>query len=284
MVDFVNLNDRTIIKLSGADVRTFLQGMVTNDMDSLTPDRPLFTALLSPQGKFLFDFFLYDLTDYILLDCNKSQADDLTRRLTMYKMRADVTLELNPKIGGSDVQVWAKSGEFEAAVFQGPDPRHKGLKTRGVLTPEQVTEEQSNFSDNSFKEIYYREAMELGIPSGIADMGSDKTLILEGNYAEINAISYTKGCYVGQENTARMHHRNKVRRRLIPIRTDGIANVGDIIQKGDKKVGEIRSVSTDRAMAYLRAEDLNETLTLENGNSIKIIVPSWMKEVIEGID
>lgn len=272
MAELIHLSDRAIIKLTGKDVRDFLQGMVTNDMDTLNPEQSLFTALLSPQGKFLFDFFLYDLGDHFMLDCDTSQADDLVRRLTMYKMRADVTIE--PQ--GDHLQVWVSDKTSDTIFKQWPDPRHKELGNRGFLHSSEILTE----GPSKNQQTYYEKLMKLGIPNGIADMGSDKTLILEGNYGEINAISFTKGCYVGQENTARMMHRKKVRRRLIPVTTDADCQAGDLIYKGDKKVGEVRSAIANHAMAYLRVEDLAETLTLVGGTPIHVRVPDWLEKTL----
>ena len=192
------LFDRSVIRLSpseeGEDVRGFLQGLVTQDTAA---EMPLWTGLLSPQGKALFDFFLWADGDDVLVDCEASQAEALARRLSMYRLRRKIAIAVDPALG----VFWSKEGNG--------DPRHAQLGHRSltVISPD----------DEDVSDAFRKHRLSLGITEGIAELGSDQTLWLETNAAELNGVSFNKGCYVGQENTARMNWRQKVNRRLVVV-------------------------------------------------------------------
>lgn len=193
------LIDRALIRLSGPETRAFLQGLVTNDMSLLTPERPLWAGLLTAQGKALFDFLLWADGDDVVVDCEAAEAEALARRLKMYRLRRPIAIE---REDGLCVH-WSKDGG--AGV---PDPRLLELGRRWLAPcgdPAQGWREHR---------------LSLGVTEGIAELGSDKTLWLEANAAELNGVSFDKGCYVGQENTARMNYRQKVNRRLVVVPAD----------------------------------------------------------------
>jgi folate-binding protein YgfZ len=187
------LADRALIRLAGDDVRGFLQGLVTNDVAGLDAG-PIWTGLLTPQGKALFDFILWPDGDAVLIDCEADQAEALARRLTLYRLRRAITIE--PATGDGGV----------------PDPRLADLGRRW-LAP-------ASTPATGWREHRLR----LGVTEGIGELGSGETLWLECNAAELGGVSFAKGCYVGQENTARMHYRAKVNRRLV---TAPLAEPGD---------------------------------------------------------
>ena len=190
------LADRALIRLSGEDVRGFLQGLVTNDVAALAPDRPLWAGLLTPQGKALFDFILWADGEDVLVDCELDAADDLARRLTLYRLRRPIRIEREAAL----CVHWALDGEGPA------DPRLAELGRRW-LAPD----------DGSEGGGWLRHRLSHGVTEGRAELGSDKTLWLECNAAELSGVSFAKGCYVGQENTARMNYRSKVNRRLVVV-------------------------------------------------------------------
>jgi hypothetical protein len=193
------LVDRAILRLSGVDVRGFLQGLVTHDLALLAEERPLWAGLLTPQGKALFDFILWADSDDVLIDCEREAAGDLARRLTLYRLRRKIAIEREPVL----CVHWSLEGP-------GPhDPRLPGLGHRW-LAPE----------DGDGGQGWPAHRLSLGVTEGRAELGSDKTLWLECNAAELNGVSFTKGCYVGQENTARMNYRSKVNRRLVVVPAD----------------------------------------------------------------
>lgn len=185
------LVDRALVRLSGDGVRGFLQGLVTNDV--LGP-LPVWAGLLTPQGKALFDFLVWADGDDLLLDCEASGAPSLMKRLSMYRLRKPIVISLDPSLAVH----WSRE------AGQGvPDPRDSGLGFRWVAPP----------SEPAIGWLEHR--LSRGIVEGVGELGSDKTLWLECNAREQNGVSFTKGCYVGQENTSRMHHRDKVNRRLV---------------------------------------------------------------------
>ena len=195
------LFDRSVIRLSptedGEDVRGFLQGLVTQDTAA---ELPLWGGLLTPQGKALFDFFLWADAADILIDCEADQAEALVRRLSMYRLRRKIAIVVDPALG----VFWGVAAE------QGvPDPRLSELGVRWIapVAPD----------DADVSAFYRNHRLSHGVTEGVGELGSDATLWLEANAAELNGVSFTKGCYVGQENTARMNWRQKVNRRLLVV-------------------------------------------------------------------
>ncbi|HEV2867559.1 MAG TPA: folate-binding protein [Allosphingosinicella sp.] len=191
------LIDRALLRLSGEDVRGFLQGLVTNDLDRLAPDRPLWAGLLTAQGKALFDFIVWAEGEDVLVDCEASQAEALARRLSLYRLRRRIDIGREERLAVH----WSAKGGGPA------DPRLPELGARWLAPAD----------DGAAAEVWLRHRLSLGVTEGVAELGSDKTLWLECNAAELNGVSFTKGCYVGQENTARMNYRNKVNRRLVVV-------------------------------------------------------------------
>lgn len=198
------LTNRALIRLSGDEARPFLQGLVTNDV---LGGLPVWAGLLTPQGKALFDFIVwaakpFDGTEDLLIDCERGVAGDLAKRLTMYRLRRAVS------IAREDVLCvhWALDGADGI-----PDPRDARLGRRW-LGPES--------GEHGADEAYLAHRLSIGLVEGLSDLGSDKTLWLEANAREQNGVNFTKGCYIGQENTARMNYRQKVNRYLAVERMD----------------------------------------------------------------
>jgi tRNA-modifying protein YgfZ len=190
------LIDRAVIRLSGEDVRGFLQGLVTNDVAG---PLPVYAGLLTPQGKALFDFIVWPENDKagddLLIDCEAKQADALIRRLSIYRLRRPITIARDESLA---VHWSPDTGETL-------DPRDPRLGYRWIAPP------------SAPATGWHAHRLSLGVPEGAAELGQDKTLWLETNARELNGVSFTKGCYTGQENTARMHHRGKVNRRLAVV-------------------------------------------------------------------
>ena len=185
------LADRAIIRVSGDDVRGFLQGLVTNDTAA---PLPVWAGLLTPQGKALFDFLLWKDGADVLVDCEAAQTDALIRRLSIYRLRRAITIARDATLAVH----WSLSGERGV-----PDPRLPALGRRWIGAP------------GASAEGWLAHRLSLGVTEGVAELGDGTTLWLECNARELNGVSFAKGCYVGQENTARMHHRAKVNRRLV---------------------------------------------------------------------
>jgi len=231
------LADRSILRLSGEDVRGFLQGLVTHDLALLAPERPLWAGLLTAQGKALFDFILWADGDDVLIDCEAEAAADLARRLTLYRLRRRIAIE---PVEGLAVH-WALQGAEGT-----DDPRLPDLGRRWLGPP----------GDPAAGWLEHR--LSLGVTEGRAELGSDKILWLECNAAELDGVSFTKGCYVGQENTARMNYRSKVNRRLVVVPADG---------PGDRT--RIHYPELGLAVEHRRVEDLGAAL-----------VPDWLAEAL----
>jgi folate-binding protein YgfZ len=192
------LIDRALLRLSGEDVRGFLQGLVTNDVASLAPERPLWAGLLTAQGKALFDFILWADGDDVLVDCEAEEAETLAKRLALYRLRRPIAIARDESLAAH----WHANGDGPA------DPRLAALGHRWLAPADEAADG------------WLAHRLGLGVTEGVAELGSDKTLWLECNAAELNGVSFQKGCYVGQENTARMNWRQKVNRRLVVVRTD----------------------------------------------------------------
>jgi folate-binding protein YgfZ len=222
------LEDRAVLRIAGDDVRGFLQGLVTNDVASLAPGRPVWAGLLTPQGKALFDFILWDGGENaVLIDCEEAQADGLAKRLTLYRLRRAITIERTPL-----AVHWSPDGSVGV-----PDPRLAALGGRWLGEPGEPAQG------------WVAHRLALGVTEGVAELGNGETLWLECNAREWNGVSFTKGCYVGQENTARMHHRSKVNRRLVVM---PIGEAGDRTRVAYLDLGwmvEHRRVEADAAPA-----------------------------------
>ena len=249
------LDDRSVVRVGGAEARGYLQDLLTNDVTRLAPGAPLWAGMLSAQGKPLFDMILHDDGDAVLLDVATDLAAALARRLTMYRLRRAVTIEADPRA------VFAAWGERAAGAA---DPRLAALGTRwiGDGTPTAATAD------------YHAHRIARGVPD-TADLLLDRMLWLEANAAELHGVSFTKGCYVGQENTARMHHRDRLRKRLLPVRFEGAGATGDAVMAGDVPAGELRTFAAGRGIAYLRVELTEGSLTL-HGAPLTVDWPDWL--------
>jgi len=245
------LIDRTLLRLSGEDVGGFLHGLVTNDLALLAPGRPLWAGLLTPQGKALFDFILWAGGADVLIDCEREAADDLAKRLAIYRLRRPIRIEKEENLAvhwslpGPSAKAGAQSGSatgFRPAPGNIADPRLAELGQRWLGPADEAAEG------------WLAHRLSLGVTEGRAELGSDRTLWLECNAAELNGVSFAKGCYVGQENTARMHHRAKVNRRLVVVPA-GAA--------GERT--RIHYPELGLAVEHRRVEDLGQA-----------IVPAWL--------
>jgi folate-binding protein YgfZ len=227
------LADRALIRLSGEDVRGFLQGLVTNDV---TGPLPVWAGLLTAQGKALFDFLLWDDGEDILIDCERDQRDALARRLTLYRLRRKIAIAPDDSLAVH----WSPDGDAGVA-----DPRLAALGRRWLAPADEPAEG------------WHPHRLALGVTEGVAELGSDRTLWLEANTAELNGVSFTKGCYVGQENTARMNWRQKVNRRLVVLRAAADPGEGANVYYADLGL----------AVARLRIEQIG---------TADAIMPDWL--------
>ncbi len=268
--DPIPLNHRAVITISGTDRKNFLQGLITNNIEKISQQEALYAALLSPQGKYLHDFFISESGDTLFLDCERERLPDLFRRLMMYKLRADVEIT----DCSDNYSILATSNMSNAALVSCPDPR---LSEMGFRSIHDVYEHKASDQYNMLRLIH-------GLPEGSRDFDIDRTLILEGNLEQLNGVDFDKGCYVGQEVTARMKHRANLKKRLLPIKVDGpLPERGTVItDENGKKIGDIRSGQDNMAIGYFRLAQMEFDKTYACGNAIVTPwQPDWlMKEEI----
>lgn len=234
------LRNRAIIRISGEEAKPFLQGLITQDVLTLEADKPRWSGLLTPQGKALFDFILWPDGEDILIDCEAAQADALARRLTLYRLRRKVVIERDASLAVH----WSPD-----AADKPFDPRLPALGHRWIAPAD----------DGDASEVWRRHRLSLGVLEGVAELGQDQTLWLEANAEDLNGVDYTKGCYVGQENTARMHYRQKVNRRLVAV---------PLAQADEKRQ---RAVLEDLGLSieHRRVEDMGD-----------LALPEWLRDAI----
>lgn len=263
----VRLDERAILELEGKDSRSFLQDLVSNDIEKLTGEHAVYAALLSPQGKYLFDFFLCVLGDRILLDVDADRIDDLAKRLTMYRLRADVAIE--DRSGDWTVAALLDTPDFIARDVAGAcaarlggvifvDPRSARLGARAIIPTDGWAAAVAALDvEEAPLEIYEARRIALGIPDGRRDLITDKTFLMEAHFEALNGVDFNKGCYVGQELTARTKYRGNLRRHFYALQFDGPALPADAAVLIDgKEAGIVRSSIDGAGIAYLRDEDV----------------------------
>ncbi|MBM7068275.1 folate-binding protein YgfZ [Actibacterium sp. 188UL27-1] len=232
--------ERTVLRLSGPDMSDFLQGLITNDIARLA-DGLVYAAILTPQGKYLADFFLLQSADDILLDVAAPLAADLTKRLTMYKLRAKV------EIAPTDIKVLVGDGDAPAGAFT--DPRHAKLGWRAY------GDIAGTYDD------YDRQRIRYMVPESTIELIPNDSFILEMNFEALNGVDFKKGCYVGQEVTARMKHKTNLRKGLARVAIDGSAEPGAEITANGKSAGQLYSQSSGEGLAYLRFDRATGAMT-----------------------
>lgn len=231
--------NRTVLRLTGADRTEFLQGLITNDIKGLS-DGMIYAAMLTPQGKYLADFFLVAEGDAILLDVHSSLAPGLTQRLNMYKLRADV------QISATDIEPARGLSEAPEGAF--PDPRHPKMGWRAY---DGRPSEEEDFDAVRVAHVIPETGIEL----------TPDSYILEVGFERLHGVDFRKGCYVGQEVTARMKHKTELRKGLVQVSITGTAPVGSEIAADGKSVGNLFTQSGGQAIAYLRFDRAKGEMT-----------------------
>jgi len=275
---FTLLPHRSVIAVGGADRAEFLQGLISNDTTKVGPDQAIWAALLTPQGRFLNDMFVVeDGSGTFLLETERERAPALARKLKMYTLRSKITVE-------------DRSAATEVAVVFGPDaggilpvagatafvdPRLPELGVR-VLAP--VDQAAALLGLNEAPLAAYEVLrLRLGVPDGSRDLRVEKALLLESGFDELHGVDWKKGCYMGQELTARTKYRGLIKRRLFPVRIEGpLPASGAPVHRDGKEVGEIRSGLGDRALAMLQIDAADGALTAD-GATLFPERPPWMQ-------
>jgi tRNA-modifying protein YgfZ len=280
---FVLARNRALIALEGADRYAFLQGIVSNDVNKVTPSRAIYAAFLTPQGKYLHDIFIAGLGDRLLIDCEAARRADLLRRLSLYKLRAKVRLAEENRfivglhfgdgtLAGLGLPAEAGHGRSEAEGLLFVDPRLAALGARAILSVDHAPAESGSESD------YERLRLSLGVPDGSRDLPVEKAILLENGFEELNAIDWEKGCYMGQELTARTRYRGLVRKRLLPVLIEGPAPApGATLFHAGKEAGEMRSAQGDLGLALVRLDVLGQGPLTADGARLTPRRPAWAK-------
>jgi len=287
------LDDRAILYVNGEDAKEFLQNLISNDVNKVSNTNSCFTSLLSPQGKFLFEFIIIKHKSGYIIDCEKPQVDELFKQLSVYKLR-------------SKVEILNLSNEFVVAAFshekflafdeaqdipgftlkyrEDPiflDPRNKQLGARLIINLEKLylSLKKLDLQDSNLKD-YYSHCHKLGIVPKNLNKLQNKLFGIECNYEELNGIDFKKGCYVGQENTARIKLKNKLSKRLFPINIiKGELIEGESIYQNEKEIGKVL-IEKDYPFALIKFRDINfsENAVFNTKEAlIQIDKPDWIK-------
>ena len=287
------LEDRGILYVNGIDAKEFLQNMISNDINKVNENNSCFASLLSPQGKFLFAFIIAKHKSGYFIDCEKSQTEALFKQLSTYKLRSKVeimnlsnefvvaafTREKFLRFEGAKDEPGYTIKYREDSIFL--DPRNKDLGARLIINLEKLylSLKKLDLKDSPIGE-YYKLSHELGIAQKEMNKLQNKLFGIECNFEELNGIDFKKGCYVGQENTARIKLKNKLTKRLLPIKLiKGKLNQDDLIYSGDFEIGKVL-INGEHPFALVKFLDDNFTggneFKSKNAN-LKIEIPTWIK-------
>ncbi|XP_006634305.3 putative transferase CAF17 homolog, mitochondrial [Lepisosteus oculatus] len=295
-----NLTHRTLLKLQGKDTRIFLQGLITNDIERLAvkgEQRALYAHMLNVQGRTLFDVIIYSLTNNeegecsVLLECDSTVTDSLQKHLKVYKIRRKVTVA-----PCSDLSLWAvmpqggeedsKTADLELTCSTSvrvweADPRVAVMGWRLVVDKQVNPQELIPQSQQGDIDDYHRYRYTIGLSEGVEDLPLGVALPLESNLVYMNGVSFTKGCYIGQELTARTHHTGVIRKRLMPVRLSGPVQEPekDICTASGKSAGKYRAGLGSLGLALIRLAHANEQLILQSSEGVRLTlkasVPNW---------
>ena len=287
------LEDRAVLYINGEDAKGFLQNLISNDIEKVTENSSCFASLLTPQGKFLYEFILLKHKTGYLIDCEKSQSEDLLNQLNMYKIRSKVEiLNLSNEFvvanlsyekflsieGAKDVEGFTLKFREDPIVL---DPRNKNLGARLIINLEKLylSLKKLELKDDNINN-YYDLSHKLGIVPKNLNKLKNKLFGIECNFEELNGIDFKKGCYVGQENTARIKLKDKLSKRLLPIEIiDGQLDEDEKIYNNDVEIGKVL-INQEYPYALIKYLDKNFTkdqIYKSKNGSFKIFIPNWLK-------
>ena len=265
MINLTQLPERSVIAVEGDDRVAFLQGLVSNDMEAVRPGHAVWAALLTAQGKWLADFFVFADAEALLLDCESAQIPTLIQRLSRYRLRMKASLRAVPELF---VHV-AWPSRPDVAGIMVPDPRLPDFAWR-VLSPELL-------AATATPDDWDRYRLAAGLPDGSKDMEPDRSVLLEAGFDELQGVSWSKGCYMGQELTARTKYRGLVKRRLVPVVVEGpLPPPGSPVLRDGVDVGTMRSGRDGIGLASLRLDALAGRLHCDQATLIPK-TPEWMR-------
>jgi len=262
MPTIAHLESRALIAVQGEDWRPFLHNLLTQDVETLQAGEIRFAALLTPQGKLLFDLFIIGAADRCLIDCAADRRASLLQRLSMYRLRAKVHLELNP---GAVLAAW--EGKPDGGGWLA-DPRLAALGWRAYdITPPSGAQGEA---------AYHAHRLALGVPDPDGDCPPDKTYPIEANFDLLGGIDFKKGCFVGQETTSRMKRRGQIKNRMAPVAFAGPPPAfGAEVLAGDLRAGEVLTGQDGRAMALLRLDRIAGACLTIDARPAQAALPAW---------
>lgn len=285
---YIALKNRALLKVSGPDAKDFLQGLISQDITRVTDAQAVYSAFLSPQGKFLFDFFCFEMDGSLVLDCEDSRRSDFYKRLSMYKLRSDVEItDISADFCVYGVLTASKAFglQDEARGVAKPfgtgvaftDPRLRTMGCRVVLEKEDKALPNAGLSLGDFDD-YEQRRFSHGLADGSRDMSVNKALLLENGFEELDGVCFTKGCFMGQELTARTRYRGLVKKRLLPVTIQGPApKSGSILMDGEFEAGEMKSSQGDQGLALIRLDRLSPDAVFHFGTtSLTPSIPDWV--------
>ncbi|MEO0809527.1 MAG: folate-binding protein [Pseudomonadota bacterium] len=273
------LTDRGIVRIAGADADKLLEKLITNSLEHLAPRMAIYSGLLSPQGKIMFDFFLIRAGSDLLIDVAQASLGDLIKRLTLYKLRADVSFE---DMSGTWMvaAAWGKDAQsFPGGVIAFQDPRAAELGLRLILPHERLPELAGTHAS---EDDYHAHRICVGVPEAGRDFELGDTFPHEALYDQLYGVDFKKGCFVGQEVVSRMQHRGSARKRIVPVKADRDLVSGTEITVGTASIGTLGSVAGNRGLALMRLDRAHEatlsgTPIQAGAATIAIDQPHWLK-------
>jgi folate-binding protein YgfZ len=266
MTQIAALPARSVLAIDGTDRVSFLNGLVSNDVAVAAPGRAIWSALLTAQGKYLADFFIFAEAGRLLLDCETGHAAMLTQRLMRYKLRADVAIT---QTGLAVYAAWDGTPEQVPAIAA-PDPRLPEAGWRLLA--------ETPLAANTTVEAWDMHRLRLGLPDGSRDLEAEKSILLEAGFDELQGVSWTKGCYMGQELTARTRYRGLIKRRLLPVQADQtLPPPGTPLLHDGREVGQMRSSRGGLGRATIRLDAVGAHDLQADGLALRIMVPAWAK-------
>ena len=263
------LAERGVLAISGPDRRSFLQGLISADVERASATRAIYAALLTAQGKYLFDFFIVEVGDVLLLDTERGRVGDLKRRLGLYKLRAQISLDdasdrfaVTALFGDDTLTALGLAEAGAARPLDGgailADPRLAEAGARAILAPTSGAIAGLGFVKADPADYDFHR-LGLGLPDGSRDLEIEKAILLENGFEELNGVDFAKGCYLGQELTARTKYRALIKKRLVPVIIDGpTPAAGAIVRLNGEDVGEMRSSRNNLGLARLRLEAIDK--------------------------
>lgn len=250
--------ERAVLRMEGRDARAVLQSTVTNDLEKLAPGRALYAALLTPQGKYLFDFLLLEAPDgAVLIDTPAARAEALAQRLRMYCLRRDARVSGEAGLGVA--LAWGDGPPRAAGALVVPDPRHPALGWRLYAADPAAALTEAGVAPVA-RAAWQALRVAHGIPESGVELVPEETFVLEANFEALNGVDLRKGCFVGQEVTARMKHKTELRRRLVRVRVEGKAPPGTPVTAEGKPAGTLYTQADGHGLALLRLDRANGPL------------------------